>query len=112
MVKKLEHPESGFRYPPGAARKNAVVVSGGVEGFQKVAEATGIGKLATQTMRHTYRASAARTPIAVRQKLMWHGDIRTTMNIYDENVGDVRKGCADGSAQESSERQVKWPLSY
>jgi len=55
--------------------------------FQKAASSAGIGKLATHTMRHSYRAwlDAVGTPIAVQQKLMRHADIRTTMNIY----GDV-----------------------
>jgi len=58
--------------------------------FQKAAEAAGIGKLATHTMRHTYRAwlDAVGTPIAVQQKLMRHADIRTTMNIYGDIVTD------------------------
>jgi hypothetical protein len=37
------------------------------------------------------RANAAKpdgTPIAVQQKLMRHGDIRTTMNIYGDIVTD------------------------
>src|SRR5215469_1441731 len=62
--------------------------------FQKAAEAAGIGKLATHTMRHTYRAwlDAVGTPIAVQQKLMRHADIRTTMNIYgDAATEDMRR---------------------
>jgi integrase len=41
------------------------------------------------------RANAAKpdgTPIAVQQKLMRHGDIRTTMNIYgDAATADMRE---------------------
>ena len=39
-------------------------------------------------MRHTYRSwlYAAGTTVAVQQKLMRHGDIRTTMNVYGDVV--------------------------
>ena len=55
--------------------------------FQKAAATAQIGKLATHTMRHTYRRwlDAVGTGIAVQQKLMRHSDIRTTLNVY----GDV-----------------------
>jgi integrase len=45
---------------------------------------TKVGKLATHTMRHSYRSwlDAVGTLVAVQQKLMWHADIRTTVNIY------------------------------
>jgi integrase len=58
--------------------------------FQDAAGKAGIGKLATHTMRHTYRSwlDAAGTPIAVQQKLMRHSDIRTTMNVYGDMVTD------------------------
>jgi integrase len=58
--------------------------------FQKAATAANIGKLATHTMRHTYRSwlDAAGTSIAVQQKLMRHSDIRTTLNVYGDVVTD------------------------
>ena len=58
--------------------------------FQKAASNAGVGKLATHTMRHSYRAwlDAVGTPIAVQQKLMRHADIRTTMNVYGDVVTD------------------------
>ncbi len=58
--------------------------------FQDAARKAGIGKLATHTMRHSYRSwlDAAGTPIAVQQKLMRHSDIRTTMNVYGDVVTD------------------------
>lgn len=58
--------------------------------FQDAASKAGIGKLATLTMRHTYRSwlDAAGTPIAIQQKLMRQSDIRTTMNIYGDVVMD------------------------
>jgi hypothetical protein len=58
--------------------------------FLKAAEAAGIGKLGTHSMRHTYRSwlDAAGTGLAVQQKLMRHGDIRTTMNVYGDVVTD------------------------
>jgi integrase len=57
--------------------------------FLKAAESGGIGKLGTHT-RHTYRSwlDAVGAPIAVQQKLMRHGDIRTTMNTYGDVVTD------------------------
>jgi len=56
--------------------------------FQKAAEVSKVGKLATHTMRHSYRSwlDAVGTPVAVQQKLMRHADIRTTMNIYGDVV--------------------------
>ena len=58
--------------------------------FGKAAERAEIGKLATHTMRHTYRSwlDAVGTPIAVQQKLMRHADIRTTLNVYGDVVTD------------------------
>jgi len=58
--------------------------------FQKAAERAEIGKLATHTMRHTYRSwlDAVGAPIAVQQKLMRHADIRTTLNVYGDVVTD------------------------
>ena len=58
--------------------------------FQDAATRAGVGKLATHTMRHSYRSwlDAAGTPIALQQKLMRHSDIRTTMNIYGDVVTD------------------------
>lgn len=56
--------------------------------FLSAAAAAGIGKLGTHSMRHTYRSwlDAAGTTVAVQQKLMRHGDIRTTMNVYGDVV--------------------------
>ena len=58
--------------------------------FQQAAEAAKVGKLATHTMRHSYRSwlDAVGTPIAVQQKLLRHSDIRTTMNVYGDVVTD------------------------
>ena len=56
--------------------------------FLSAAAAAGIGKLGTHSMRHMYRSwlDAARTTVAVQRKLMGHGDIRTTMNVYRDVV--------------------------
>ena len=56
--------------------------------FTNAAAAAGIGRLGTHSMRHTYRSwlDAAGTTVAVQQKLMRHGDIRTTMNVYGDVV--------------------------
>src|SRR5580658_5023303 len=45
-------------------------------------------QIGTYSMRHTYRSwlDAAGTTVAVAQKLMRHGDIRTTMNVYGDVV--------------------------
>jgi integrase len=58
--------------------------------FQNAAADAGVGKLATHTMRHSYRSwlDAAGTSIAVQQKLMRHADIRTTLNVYGDVVTD------------------------
>ena len=58
--------------------------------FQAAASDAGVGKLATHTMRHSYRAwlDAVGTSVAVQQKLMRHADIRTTMNVYGTVVTD------------------------
>jgi integrase len=56
--------------------------------FLTAAGAAGIGRLGTHSMRHTYHSwlDAAGTTVAVQQKLMRHGDIRTTMNVYGDVV--------------------------
>ena len=58
--------------------------------FQKAAAVAQIGKLATHTMRHTYRSwlDAVGTGIAVQQKLMRHSDIRNTLNVYGDVITD------------------------
>jgi integrase len=58
--------------------------------FQKAGCKSGIGKLGTHSLRHSYRSwlDAVGTAIAVQQKLMRHSDIRTTLNIYGDVVTD------------------------
>jgi integrase len=58
--------------------------------FQVAAEAAGLGRLGTHSMRHTYRSwlDAVGTTVAVQQKLMRHSDVRTTMNDYGDVVTD------------------------
>ncbi len=58
--------------------------------YQKAATASGIGKLGTHSLRHTYRSwlDAVGTGIAVQQRLMRHVDVRTTMNVYGDLVTD------------------------
>jgi integrase len=58
--------------------------------FQKAGVKSGIGKLGTHSLRHSYRSwlDAVGTAIAVQQKLMRHSDIRTTLNIYGDVVTD------------------------
>jgi integrase len=73
--------------------------------FLSAAAAAGIGKLGTHSMRHTYRSwlDAAGTTVAVQQKLMRHGDIRATMNVY----GDV----VTNEMQEAHSKVVQMALS-
>jgi len=56
--------------------------------FQKAAKTAAIDRLATHSLRHSYRSwlDAVGTAIAVQQKLMRHSDIRTTLNIYGDVV--------------------------
>ena len=56
--------------------------------YQKAASAA--GRLGAHSLRHTYRSwlDSVGTSLAVRQKLMRHADIRTTMNIYGDVVTD------------------------
>ena len=58
--------------------------------FQQASTKSGIGKLGTHALRHSYRSwlDAVGTGIAVQQKLMRHSDIRTTLNIYGDVVTD------------------------
>jgi integrase len=55
---------------------------------------SGIGHMGTHTFRHSYRMwmDAVGTPVGVQQKLMWHADIRTNMNIYGDTASaDMRE---------------------
>jgi len=58
--------------------------------YQKAASRAGIGKVATHSLRHTYRSwlDSVGTPVGVQQKLMRHSDIRTTMNVYGDAATD------------------------
>jgi integrase len=60
------------------------------DAYRNAASIAGIGQVTSHTMRHTYRSwlDAVGTSIAVPQKLMWHADIRTTMNVYGDVVTD------------------------
>jgi integrase len=76
--------------------------------FQKAAEHSGIGKLGTHTMRHSYRSwlDAVGTPLAVQQRLMRHADIRTTMNVYGDVVTDEMERASAKVAGLALKRQV------
>jgi integrase len=58
--------------------------------YAKAARAAGIGKLATHSLRHTFRSwlDATGTPISVQQKAMRHSSIKTTMDHYGDIVTD------------------------
>ncbi len=67
------------------------------DSYRRAATAASIGHVSTHSMRHTYRSwlDAVGTPIAVRQKLMRHADIRTRMNVYGDVVTDeMSQACA------------------
>jgi integrase len=51
---------------------------------------TGIERLGTHSMRHTYRSwlDAVGATISVQREMMRHSDIRTTMNVYGSIVTD------------------------
>lgn len=72
--------------------------------FVKAGRDAGIGGLGTHSMRHTYRSwlDAAGTSVAVQQKLMRHGDIRTTMNVYG--------GVVTNEMQEAHSKVVRMAL--
>jgi integrase len=48
----------------------------------------GISGLGWHTFRHTYRSLLDETgaPIGVQQKLMWHSNVSTTMNVYGNST--------------------------
>ncbi len=58
--------------------------------FVRASEAAIIGHPGTHAFRHTCRSwlDAVGTPVAIRQKMMRHADIRTTCNIYGDVVTD------------------------
>lgn len=62
----------------------------------------------TRSMRHTYRTwlDAVGTPIGVIQRLMRHGDVRTTMNTYGDALPEslIR---ANGNVVEMMLRNAK-----
>jgi len=57
----------------------------------RAAKAAGIGTISTHAFRHTFRTwlDTLKTPVAVQQKLMRHGDIRVTMNTYGTVFDDA-----------------------
>ena len=62
--------------------------------LHRAAEAAGIGKIGTHTMRHTYRTwlDSVGTPVGVQQRLMRHSDVRLTLNHYgDAMTPDMRE---------------------
>lgn len=65
--------------------------SGTRQELVRAAKAAGIGSISTHAFRHTFRTwlDTVKTPIAVQQKLMRHGDIRVTMNTYGTVFDDA-----------------------
>jgi integrase len=62
------------------------------EALQRAGAAVGISRIATHSLRHTYRSwlDAVGTAITVQQRLMRHADIRTTLS-YGETASDELK---------------------
>jgi integrase len=60
------------------------------EKLSKAAKKAGLGHISSHSFRHSYRSwlDELGTPISVQQRAMRHGDIRVTMNVYGELVGD------------------------
>jgi integrase len=62
--------------------------------LRRSAVRAGTGHISSHTFRHTYRSwlDSVGTPVGVRQRLMRHADIRTTMNVYGSAVtADMRQ---------------------
>jgi integrase len=62
--------------------------------LDRAGQLSGIGHIGTHTCRLSYRMwiEAIGSPIGVKQKLMRHADIRTTINIYGEAASaDMRE---------------------
>jgi integrase len=53
----------------------------------------GFGRIGWHTFRHTFRTLLDETgaPIKVRQELMRHADIRTTMNVYGKAMDESKR---------------------
>jgi len=55
------------------------------------------------------------TPITVQQKLMWHSDISTTLNIHGDVVTDEMQGAESkiaGLALRSDSKLIPPPATY
>jgi integrase len=62
--------------------------------LDEAAKAAGLGDIRWHDFRHTYRSWLSKTgaSLGVQQKLMRHADIKTTMNVYgDELPEDLRE---------------------
>jgi len=60
------------------------------EKLSNAAERAGMGHISTHSFRHSYRSwlDALGTPLSVQQRAMRHGDIRITMNVYGDLIGE------------------------
>jgi integrase len=81
-------------------------------------ESSWITQLAKHSFRHTYRNrldAVGGTPITVQQKLMWHSDISTTLNIHGDVVTDEMQGAESkiaGLALRSDSKLIPPPATY
>src|SRR6266568_4459929 len=73
------NPETGKPYWPGRIQENWLVPA---------AEKAGIGRIGWHTFRHSHSTllHALGVDLKVKQELLRHADIRTTMNIYTQAV--------------------------
>ena len=73
------NPETGRPYWPGRIQENWLVPA---------AQIAGLGRIGWHTFRHSHSTllHALGVDLKVQQELLWHADIRTTMNIYTHAV--------------------------
>lgn len=62
----------------------------------------------THSMRNSFRSylDAVGAPLSVQQKLMRHGDIRTTMNTYGDVITDAARSPLESGSDGSAETEL------
>jgi hypothetical protein len=71
------------------------------EKLGRACQDAGIKHVSAHSFRHSYRAwlDELGTPISVQQRAMRHGDIRVTMNVYGDPVGDALRDASSKVAE-------------
>ena len=74
------------RFTPSRSR---LIVSAANVGWD---QPIGVPRLGWHTFQHTFRSwlDAVGTAVGVQQKMMWHADVATTMNIYGKGMMDSK----------------------